>query len=47
MNRGEVWWAEHPDVPRERIVATAVNVIWLGFERVQRGETWVPGDRRG
>ena len=38
-----IWWTEHPQVPRERIVATAVNVIWLGFERVQRGETWAPG----
>ncbi|MEK6327062.1 MAG: TetR/AcrR family transcriptional regulator [Actinomycetota bacterium] len=37
-----IWWAEHPQVPRERIVATAVNVIWLGFERVRRGETWAP-----
>jgi AcrR family transcriptional regulator len=35
-----VWWADHPDVPRERIVATAVNVVWIGFERVARGETW-------
>jgi AcrR family transcriptional regulator len=35
-----VWWADHPDVPRERIVATAVNAIWIGFERARRGETW-------
>ena len=35
-----IWWSRHPDVPRERIVATAVNVLWIGFERVQRGETW-------
>jgi AcrR family transcriptional regulator len=32
-----VWWGEHPHVPRERIVATAVNVLWVGFERVRRG----------
>jgi AcrR family transcriptional regulator len=37
-----VWWADHPEVPRERIVATAVNVVWIGFERVARGEGWVP-----
>ena len=42
-----IWWTEHPDVPRERIVAAAINVIWLGFDRVQRGETWVPGGPRG
>jgi AcrR family transcriptional regulator len=37
-----IWWSEHPDVPRERIVATAINAVWLGFERVQRGERWEP-----
>ena len=37
-----IWWSDHPDVPRERIVATAVNVVWIGFERVQRGEAWAP-----
>jgi AcrR family transcriptional regulator len=35
-----VWWSNHPDVPRERIVEAAVNVIWIGFERVRRGERW-------
>jgi len=35
-----IWWSEHPEVPRERIVATAVNAIWIGFERVRRGEVW-------
>jgi AcrR family transcriptional regulator len=35
-----IWWSEHPDVPRERIVATALNAVWIGFERVARGETW-------
>jgi AcrR family transcriptional regulator len=32
-----IWWTEHPHVPRERIVATAVNVLWVGFERTRRG----------
>jgi AcrR family transcriptional regulator len=35
-----IWWSDHPDVPRERIVATAVNVLWIGLERVRRGEGW-------
>jgi AcrR family transcriptional regulator len=35
-----IWWSEHPRVPRERIVATAINAIWIGFERVSRGEGW-------
>jgi AcrR family transcriptional regulator len=37
-----VWWSDHPEVPRERIVEAAINVIWLGFERVRRGEGWNP-----
>ena len=27
-------WAEHPDIPCERIVTAAVNVLWVGFEQV-------------
>jgi hypothetical protein len=27
-------------VPREQIVATAVNVLWIGLERVRAGEAW-------
>ena len=26
-----IWWGEHPDVPREQIVATAMDVLWTGF----------------
>jgi AcrR family transcriptional regulator len=26
-----VWWADHPEVPRERIVATALDVVWVGL----------------
>lgn len=35
-----IWWTEHPEVPREEIVATAVNALWIGFERVSTGVTW-------
>jgi hypothetical protein len=35
-----IWWIDHPDVPRERIVQTAVNALWIGFERVRSGERW-------
>lgn len=31
-----VWWSEHPHVPREQIVNTAVKVLWTGFERSRR-----------
>jgi AcrR family transcriptional regulator len=37
-----IWWYEHPEVPRERVVAAAMNGLWVGFERVQRGEIWRP-----
>jgi AcrR family transcriptional regulator len=37
-----LWWYEHPDVSRERVVATAMNSLWMGFERVRRGEVWQP-----
>ncbi|HXE44811.1 MAG TPA: TetR/AcrR family transcriptional regulator [Conexibacter sp.] len=30
-----IWWDEHPHIPRERIVETAMNVLWVGFERLQ------------
>jgi AcrR family transcriptional regulator len=32
-----VWWAEHPEVPKERIVETAINVLWTGIERLRPG----------
>ncbi len=38
-----VWWSEHPDVRRERVVTTAMNALWVGFERAQGGEIWEPG----
>lgn len=38
-----VWWADHPEVPRERVVTTAMNSLWIGFERAQAGEIWGGG----
>jgi len=35
-----LWWSEHPDVPRERVVTAAMNGLWVGFERVLQGESW-------
>ncbi|HEU4735443.1 MAG TPA: TetR/AcrR family transcriptional regulator [Solirubrobacterales bacterium] len=35
-----IWWVDHPEVPRRQVVATAMNGLWLGLERVQHGETW-------
>jgi AcrR family transcriptional regulator len=30
-----LWWHDHAYVPRERIVRTAYNVLWVGFERAR------------
>ncbi len=35
-----MWWYDHPRVPRERVVATAMNALWVGWERTQAGEAW-------
>jgi AcrR family transcriptional regulator len=37
-----LWWVDHPDVPRERVVAVAMNSLWIGFERAAAGEGWTP-----
>jgi AcrR family transcriptional regulator len=37
-----VWWYEHQHVPRERIVATAMNALWIGFDRARGGDVWTP-----
>ena len=37
-----LWWHDHPDVPRARIVAAAMNALWLGLARVFSGERWAP-----
>jgi len=37
-----IWWADHPEVPREQVVATAMNALWVGFERASEGEGYSP-----
>jgi AcrR family transcriptional regulator len=37
-----LWWVDHPGVDRERVVATAMNSLWIGFERAAAGEAWTP-----
>jgi AcrR family transcriptional regulator len=27
-----IWWSDHPEVPREQVVAVAVKALWTGFE---------------
>jgi AcrR family transcriptional regulator len=36
------WWTDHPKVPRERVVALAMEFAWLGLERLREGERWRP-----
>jgi AcrR family transcriptional regulator len=35
-----LWWHEHQHVARDQMVATAMNALWLGYERVHRGQRW-------
>lgn len=35
-----LWWYEHREVPREQVVAAAMNALWLGFGRLAEGERW-------
>jgi AcrR family transcriptional regulator len=41
------WWGEHREVPRERLVAGAMEFAWLGMDRVSRGERWQPAREAG
>jgi hypothetical protein len=37
-----LWWYENRHVPKEQAVGVIMNLLWLGFERVLRGEAWQP-----
>lgn len=34
------WWLDHPEVSREAVVDVAMDLYWLGFERLNAGERW-------
>ncbi len=34
------WWDEHRDVPREQVLAIAMDFAWVGLERLGEGEAW-------
>jgi AcrR family transcriptional regulator len=38
------WWADHQEVPRQRIVDMTMDFAWLGLERLSRGERWAITD---
>lgn len=31
------WWCENRDVPREAVVATAMDLLWSGISSLGRG----------
>ena len=35
-----IWWDDHRDVPRERLVRSIMNVGWMGLDRLSQGELW-------
>ncbi|MDX6584122.1 MAG: hypothetical protein QOI10_3306 [Solirubrobacterales bacterium] len=35
-----LWWYDHRQVPREQVVAAAMNALWVGFARLAQGERW-------
>jgi AcrR family transcriptional regulator len=36
------WWADHQEVPRERILEMTMDFAWLGLERLSQGDRWTP-----
>jgi AcrR family transcriptional regulator len=35
-----IWWDDHREVPRERLLETLMDFAWLGLDRLSKGETW-------
>ncbi len=38
-----IWWYDHPEVSRERVVAMTMNALWVGLERAGAGDVWQSG----
>jgi AcrR family transcriptional regulator len=36
-----LWWGDHPEIPRERLVESVMNFAWVGLERLRAGERFV------
>ena len=34
------WWADHQELPRQRIVEMTMDFAWLGLQRLGQGERW-------
>jgi AcrR family transcriptional regulator len=37
------WWTDHPEVSRAKMVGVAMDVMWLGLERVRAGDRYAAG----
>jgi AcrR family transcriptional regulator len=35
-----LWWYDHREIPREQVVAAAMNALWIGLGRLAEGERW-------
>jgi AcrR family transcriptional regulator len=35
-----IWWDDHREVPRERLLEMLMDFAWLGLDRLSKGETW-------
>jgi AcrR family transcriptional regulator len=33
-----IWWGDHPEVPREVLVDSVMNLLWIGLERLRAGD---------
>jgi AcrR family transcriptional regulator len=40
------WWADHQEVPREKILEMTMDYAWLGLERLSEGERWITAGGR-
>jgi AcrR family transcriptional regulator len=36
------WWGDHPEEPREWVALRLMNLAWMGFGDLVRGESWIP-----
>jgi AcrR family transcriptional regulator len=34
------WWHDRPAIAREQLVSTAMDIFWIGFERIREGHSW-------
>ncbi len=40
------WWLDHPDVPDKVLASWLMNLVWMGFGDLVRGQRWRPRARR-